>query len=230
MSAKDFLDAYKSFYSLLGAVSGAICESDKQKPKWEIRVRSGSNVVEFKNRNQQSTTKDIGSIGTLLVDGANALKLSVDPPENFPESAIEKLRDLSDLSAKKTGAITVNFWAKDKQCAVTPQIRIGAGRLLDPMFEDYGSIEGRLDGLHAHGKLEIVVWESVFDRAIKCVVSEKLLDQAINHFRQRVEVHGRIKYRKDGLPVNVKVHEFEAFPENENIPNFRAMKGIFGTT
>ena len=101
--------------------------------------------------------------------------------------------------------------------------------MLEAAYEEEGSIEGRLERLDAHNHLQLVVYDVLDDRAIKCEVDDELLNQAQEHWRKRVEVIGRVRYRKDGHAVSIKAKEIIGFPGPDDIPSLDEVRRMLST-
>jgi len=94
--------------------------------------------------------------------------------------------------------------------------------------EDSGSVEGVLDVVSAHNGYVFNIVEPIFERTVKCTIPESMMEKALGAFGKRVEVEGVIRYNKEGLPLGIKVKDLSKFPDTENIPNFKKLRGIFG--
>jgi hypothetical protein len=86
-----------------------------------------------------------------------------------------------------------------------------------------------LEVLSGHGPLRVFVYDPIDSRQIRCDISEKDLQTALASFRKRVEVYGKVRYRRDGMPVSVKVESIVPFPSPEEIPTLEEIRGILRT-
>ena len=98
--------------------------------------------------------------------------------------------------------------------------------MLNAAYEEDGAVEGILEKLDAHGKMQFVIYDVIDDRSIKCEVDEKQLSEAWSSFRKRVEVVGSIRYRKDGMPVSIKASRIIPFPDSSQIPTLQQMRSL----
>jgi len=121
----------------------------------------------------------------------------------------------------------LRIWNRNERALpIKPEIQHTAAQLLEPLYEDEGSIEGTLEVLSGHGRLEVVVYDPLDGRAIKCELSPEDMRSALDNFMRRVEVFGKIRYRRDGMAVSVKVDEIIPFPRSEEIPSLDQVRGI----
>jgi len=95
-----------------------------------------------------------------------------------------------------------------------------------PSSPDYGSIEGRLSVVSERGKLHVVVYEPIWDKPIRCNLTEEQADEATEYFQKRVAVYGEIKYRQDGTPISVAVDHIDLFPAPDELPGPADVYGI----
>lgn len=129
--------------------------------------------------------------------------------------------------SKRQGKPRIRVWSQNKTSKpITSEVSAGAEKLLEPIYEDDGSIEGTLEVVSGHGTLRVVVYDSVDSRPIKCELSGSDIQTAIQSFMHRVEVYGKVRYRRDGVPVSVKVERIIPFPSPEEIPTIEEMRGI----
>jgi hypothetical protein len=98
--------------------------------------------------------------------------------------------------------------------------------LLDHAYEEDGAVDGILERVDAHGKLQFVIYDIIDERAVKCEVNESQLQQALANFQKRVEVIGSVRYRKDGMPVSIKASKIINFPDKSEIPSLAQMRAL----
>lgn len=121
----------------------------------------------------------------------------------------------------------VRIWSKrEESVQVVRKIATEADNLLAPAYEESGAVEGILERLDAHGKLQFVIYDVIDGRAVKCEVNESQLQQALGSFQKRVEVVGTVRYRKDGMPVSIKASRIINFPEPSEIPTLAQMREL----
>lgn len=149
-------------------------------------------------------------------------------PATFNDKAIEHARSISRVFERRKRPVnSIRLWSGNKKSiAVRKEVGIEASKILDPIFEDYGSVEGRLDVVSGHGKIECTIYDSLDQHPIKCDIGEEHLDDALAAFRRRVEVFGRVHYRKDGLAVRILANKITKFPNPNEVPTIEEMRGI----
>lgn len=94
-------------------------------------------------------------------------------------------------------------------------------------YFDFGTIEGRLEAIQdSSGALKIKVRDFLYQSPITCLVPENMIDHVFNSFRKRVEIEGRIHYRKNGTPISIEATLIEILPEDDELPTATDVKGI----
>jgi len=224
ISVGEFTSALDHFLGLVREVSKAV-DGDASRD-WLVKVYPGSIGVGLSTKPGQSASQ-LQVVRTAVLDGLAALEEG-HRPAKFTDKAIEHARSISKVFEKRNRPnSSVRLWSgNSRSIAVKKNVAVEASKLLDPVFEDFGSVEGRLDVVSAHGRLECTVYDSLDQRAIKCEIGELLVADAVASFRKRVEVFGRVHYRKDGLAVRVIAHRIEKFPDLHEIPSVEEMRGI----
>lgn len=218
----DFQKATDSFLGLIKEVSthattkGDTCD-------WTVKVYAGS--------------VGIGVIGNdpihsdyvreTLVSGIRQLAQGIRPAA-FTDKAIEHSKALAQLFKKSILEPRVRIWSKrDQSVSMERKIAIQADHILAPAYEEEGSVDGILERIDAHGKLRFIVYDVLDERPVHCDVSEQDLQQALDHFQQRVEVMGKVKYRSDGRPVQIQATRILGFPKASEIPSLSQMRRLF---
>lgn len=95
--------------------------------------------------------------------------------------------------------------------------------------DDFGTVEGRLEAItDADDGIKMQVTDILYAEAIACVVPEKLVAKALGSSPRRVEVEGRIHYRRDGAPISIDVTDITILPEDSELPSASDVRGIMG--
>ena len=220
----------KAVDSFLGIVREVSKESlpNRNPSGWLVKVYEGSAGIGVL-RNPDVFTKDEESlIGNNILAGLSTLESGNRHPQ-FNDKAIEYSRTLSKtISDKRTVGHLRLIVNNRNPFSITNNIAVKASSLLDPMYEDDGSVEGMLEKLSAHGQFEFVLYDILDNRAIKCEVKEGQLKEAWSAWRERVEVVGTVRYRHDGLPISIKAKAIIPFPEQKDLPSLNEVRSLFG--
>lgn len=225
ISIADFKSASDSFLDLVKEVSKQVSDKKIKDTDWQVKVYDGSIGIGLSANNQNTyselTIKNI-------VEGINELTNGF-RPALFTDKAIESAKALAQLfKSKKAISPNVRIWDKTNQSvAITRKVADVAKELLEAHYQEDGAVDGILERVDAHGKLEFRVYDLLDNRPIKCEIKESQEQEALANFRKRVEVIGVVKYRKDGLPVSIKANRIVKFPDKSEIPSLLKMREIF---
>ena len=220
-----FQRAVRAFFGVLSEVTKEVCQG--QSPvRWQVKVKAGSNLIGVVPT--PGFRPDIvGMIATAMHDGVDALEREADLPPMFSQTAARYARDLGELvESDPKRDIRIKLWADRRPVAVTRQTALTTDALEKGQYEDHGSVDGRLQTVTERGAMRFMVYETLSDRGITCYLSHEQADEAVRSWRKRVEVYGRITYRRDGTPVSIKVEEIVPFPDMDSIPDFQSVRGI----
>jgi hypothetical protein len=224
ITVAEFTAAFDNFVGLVREVSKSL---DASAPReWLVKVYPGSVGVGLYPKPGQSSAA-LHAVRAAVLDGFDALA-DGRRPAKFTDKAIGHAKNISKIfERRQRPTSSVRLWSgKNKSVSVKKQVAHEASKLLDPVFEDFGSVEGRLEVVTAHGKLECTIYDPLGDRAIKCELAEHLIPAAVEAFRKRVEVFGRVHYRQDGMAVRVIANQIVKFPSASEVPTVREMRGI----
>lgn len=224
ITASEFSGAVEHFIGLVKEVARSVTSRHK-KGEWLIKVYPGSAGIGLYGKPGAFATSEMNAIRENVMRGVVILE-NGERPHNYTDKAIEHARDLSKLFARHQKPSRIRIWAKnDKSLPVRPTIAETAAKILDPIFEDMGSVEGTLEVVSGHGKFEVVVYDPIDGRSVKCeLASEAAMNEALKHFMKRVEVIGKVRYRKDGAAVSVRVEKIIPMPSER--PDLRLVRGI----
>lgn len=221
-----FLRAVRAFFGLVQEVTAKIA-GDEGRVEWAVKVNDGSAIVGVDPSYFTVSPTTLDAIRTNVLRGLESLDADSLTPFDMPEGAVKYARDLANIVGTDDDDDTrVRVWVNKKPKPLTHKIVANAIEILKAAYEDYGSIEGRLQVVSEEGKLHCNVRDPVTGRAIRCIIPETMLPEAFSAFRKRVEASGKIRYRKDGTPTSIKVESLFVFPDPKNLPSFRETRGI----
>ena len=94
-------------------------------------------------------------------------------------------------------------------------------------YDDFGTVEGTLRVISdQNGSLEIRIFDPLWHHPIPCRMSDDQIDEAIDAFRKRVEVFGRIHYNHMGRPTSIRMDTLTILPDDESLPTVSDVAGI----
>jgi len=149
------------------------------------------------------------------------------PPEYFSETAIRSAKNLADaVGTTEDDDTSLKLLFNQSTTQITHHISANIIDMFKAAYEDYGSIEGRVNLISDKGQLKFDVHDDLYDKDIHCIAKDEHLEIFMQAFRKRVEVYGMIRYRRDGVPNNIVVERVEIFPAPEDLPSFDDVRGI----
>ncbi len=225
--ANDFLKAAESFIGLVKEVTSSI-NKDIKRNSWDIEVQQGSQIINISPRVDSFLDTDVSVIVDALLHGIEALDNEAEIPDQYNERAIEYLKTLGNLVRRDKDDIPIRILSTQRAKSITRETYNHASELLSWKYEDRGTVGGVLEVVSAHNGYEIRLCEPIFNKIVKCKVSEDLLGEALKAFKQRVEVEGMIRYDKEGRPLSVKVENISVFPPPDSYPSYKELRGILG--
>lgn len=226
VSASDFYKALDAFLTLVRELTRQINEGSPR-DAWLLNVQEGSQVVTLRADVSRLPMTAAAEVYAAVLDGLEALEREAKAPRLYTETALESARELSMVSqGRKDRGVPVRVLTRTRALSITRNTYNNVSEILDWKYEDVGTVEGTLEVVSAHNGYEIRIYEPVWQRVVRCAVSEELLHEALAAFGKRVEVQGLVRYTKDGFPVSVKVLKITEFPDPKQLPSFRDVKGI----
>lgn len=223
ISIADFQKATDNFLGLVKELSKSV-SGNADAGAWQVKVYEGSaglGVIA-----PSSSGLDPFRIRNVMVAGLKSLSKGVRPGE-FTDRAIELAKNLASLYKKSSIEPNIRVWSqREESVRISRSIATGADMLLAAVYEEDGTVDGILEKVDGHGKLQFVVYDVIDNRSVKCEFTNEQLPQALGSFQQRVEVVGRVKYRKDGMPVSIKASRIINYPNKSEIPTLSQMRAL----
>lgn len=223
ISIADYQKASQSFLNLVKEVtksSTSTKDNASIAAAWQIRIYAGSvglGVVHNGGFNDSDVVKNI------IIRALKQLSKG-DRPLEFTDRAIEHAKNLASVY-KKNISPKIRVWAgQTESVLIDKNIRETADFLLLPAYEEDSSVEGMLQNIDSHNGLKVAVYDVIDGRSVSCEIPDDKLQIAIANFNKRVEVIGRVKYKRDGMPVSVEVSKIVPFPDPEDIPSLERMR------
>lgn len=225
LAPDEFIAAVRNFFGYINEIT-ASQEGDGSEVGWVVKVMEGSSLIGL-----EPSPSAPPSRLAMIYEKARYAPLAVARGDfvgaGLTDKAINHLKALSDLSERHGDKQSVNLWVKREP------INIGGGiaRIVQQDWEtdyhDLGTIEGRLETISdASGGIKIRIKDYLYPKAIACIVPEQMVKKVLDSFRRRVEVEGRIHYRRDGTPISIEAMQIETLPEDGDLPSASDVRGI----
>ena len=226
ITADRFLRAVSSFVSLINDVSESVT-LERAAFSWIVSVEKGSAVIHFRPEPNRAEARQVGASVRAIREGIAGIEKRPQRPRYWSDNALRKVKDLSEVLELATGAldhVTVKSSSHDYE--ITRKTSANVDALIGAEYKSLGTIEGRLRTVTEAGGVHFVVQDAITHNNIRCFFDEDDVDKYIEAFRKRVAVYGEIKYRKDGVPVSIAVHDFRILRESHELPRALDVKGI----
>ena len=227
VTPEKFMRGVRAFFGLINEVTRGLAGPD-QFVHWTVQVKDGSNLVGVVPTHFTVPEGVLANIYAAVQEGIESLEDNDTEPVGFPEPALRHVRELTaDVGTDDSDDTRVRVWTKKEPVVVTHKALAHVTKILQEAYEDFGTVEGRVQVISDQGALHVFVLEPVRNRRVRCYFNEDQLPAFMAAFRKRVEVKGKIKYRRDGVPISIYATGLKEFPDANDLPNFREMRGIF---
>ena len=229
LSPNEFVSAIRNFMGYVTEITDAQ-KGDGADITWTVRVHEGSALVGVEP-DPSAPKSRLAMIYKKASHGPTALAHGNIEDAGLSEKAIDHLKNLSSLVGKHQNGKGVNLWVERKPINISTGIAKVIQEDWRSDYYDFGTVEGRLEAISdTAGALNIRVRDFLYPRAINCVVPESLINKVLDNFRRRVEIEGRIHYRRNGTPISIEVQVVEKLPEDDELPTADDVRGIMAGT
>jgi hypothetical protein len=228
LSPERFMAAARAFFGYVQEISHALAP-DAEPIRWIVRVREGSALlaVDPSPNVPQEVARQI------YIRTERGLLHLIDrdiEDSGLPEPALKYLRTLSEMTEagpNKAAPVPMRVWVQKKPISLEPTIASVIREEWRADYNDYGTIEGRLESIQeTYGTLQFFIRDALLRQRVRCYFPEDLLPAVFDTFRKRVEVSGVIHYRKNGTPVSIEVEHILGLPDDSELPTAEDVRGI----
>jgi len=227
VSLSSFRTAIEQLTVLLNEVASEISEPKPHRISWGIAELSLDSPAKISVESIEEETEGIAErTASVVIKGLAKLQKEKIRPQYFNDNALESAQRLARLTTDNLARVNVYADLPDHQVYMIEQIAVNITDILE-YLDYYGSVEGRLELISGREgqPLYFRVQDRINNVGVRCVIPDKLLDEALNAFRKRVIVSGIIKGDSSGIPRNIRVESIEVIPGEELLPQAEDLMG-----
>jgi hypothetical protein len=224
-SPEEFVAAVRNFFGYINEITQSQ-EGDGSEVSWVVKVKEGSSLIGL-----EPSASAPPSRLAMIYEKARFAPLAIARGDvtgaGLSDKAISHLKALSELADRHGDQQPVNIWVNREPISIGSGLAARVQTDWDTDYHDNGTIEGRLETISdANGGIRIRIRDYLYPKAINCIVPEKMVQQVLSSFRRRVEVEGRIHYRRDGTPISIEAMNIDLLPEDHELPSASDVRGI----
>ncbi len=223
LTPEKFVIAAKEFLALVQGVGENI---STEKIEWVVEVNAGSAIIRM--RDTGPTTQSERCI-TAVCEGMRALRSGIASlPYGFTRDNVLSAKRLADLSdGQEISTISVQNGNASEN--IPQSVSAVADRILKGQsYDEFGSIEGRIDTLSARHGFICTIYDDIEKREITCYLqTDSAQRDALRGYTKRVMASGLIHYAAEGHPVSITVDEIRIFPPAEELPSSQDIQAIY---
>lgn len=228
ISPEDFVSAIRNFFGYVNEITQAQA-GDGSDVRWVVKVKEGSSLIGLEPEASAPPSR-LAMIYEKARHATSALARGDMKGAGLSDKAITHLKALADISERHKGHQDVNLWVLRQPVGIGSSISKTVQADREGDYYDIGTVEGRLEAItDADGGIKIKIKDFLFLKPIACVVPERLVKKALESFRRRVELEGRLHYRGDGTPISIEVTDIDVLPEDDELPSASDVRGIMAT-
>jgi hypothetical protein len=228
LSPDRFMAAARAFFGYVQEISHAVAP-EGEPARWIVRVREGSALLAV-DPNPSLPPEVARKVYARAERGIRHLIDRDIEDSGLPEPALKHLRVLSEMTEagpNKAPPVPIRLWVEKRPISFEPTIASAIREDGRADYNDYGTIEGRLETIQeSYGTLQFQIRDAMLRQKVRCYFPEELLPEVFGKFRKRVEVSGIIHYRKNGTPVSIEANRLVDLPDDSELPSFEDARGI----
>ncbi len=225
------IDTEADFLGVVVEVGREVTETGGDPVRWLLAHARTNGVIQLRLRGVPATDRVpevvVPQIAHAVSSGLATVEASAERPEHFTDRALELSQDIAERSAE-IGPVRVTDG--DVSTPITPTgVGQHVSQLLGSRYTDYGSVEGRLEGVIVHGERYFNVYDELSGRRIRCYFATRIpVRKVADALEHRVAVYGQINYRASGDVATMLAEELIVFPSRDLLPTPDDVRGILG--
>ena len=225
-----FVESVNAFFGALKALSEDFLQPP---PQWNMKVRSGSNLIEaYPDRQNSALIRHIGHTikrGAAFEEANETIVQEAEQYFTYNPDAIHRLNELHNLASREN--ITVCCWIQRDPIDMSIWNAKNYPQPVEPPFtsaesHDYSSVEGTIEMATRRGSSYFNIYEPIHNRRIQCFADEELMQQALANWGKRVEIYGIVHYLANGTDESIKAEKIIPFPDDSELPDLSSLRGI----
>lgn len=226
LSPERFMAAARAFFGYVHELSAGIADGGA---RWVVRVREGSALLAVDPG--PGVPPEIANLVYARAErGIHHLINRNIEDLGLQEPALKHLRTLSEMTEagpNKPQPVPMRIWIKKMPIQLELAIASAIREDWRADYNDYGTIEGRLETIQeSYGTFQFYIRDVVLRERVRCYFPEELLPSVFEQFRKRVEVSGIIHYRKNGTAISIDVERIIGLPDDTELPTAEDVRGI----
>jgi hypothetical protein len=223
--------------ALVREVAGEVTGGGRDSVRWvieDIRRKSPLRLELSPHAASEKVSPQlVQEVASAITQGIAVIEERPERPRYFNDAALDRAKDLASRLGEDVQAVRFRSrnGAASEPVAVTKRLAVNVDEIIGPRLEQFGSVEGKLEGLIVHRRKVFYVWETLTNRRVECVFSDRIeLDEVLAAFGRRVSVRGLIRLRKTGEKLSIEASELYVFPPEEELPTIEDIEGILQDT
>jgi len=223
------LDTESDFLGVVGEVGREVTDLTVEPVRWLLAHAKTNGVIQMRLRGEPAVKKvptmAVPQIVRAVTTGLATVETTAERPAYFTDRALELSQDIAERSTDMGPIRVVNG------ALATTLTRQGVAQhvtdLLGAKYTDYGSVEGRLEGVIVHGDRYFNVYDDLTGQRIRCYFATRLeVREVADALEKRVAVYGQINYRASGDVATVLAEALEVFGDPSELRSADEVRGI----
>ncbi len=223
VSLAAFLDAANDIKDILRALSTAVSPSEGNGLEWGVtNLYMGSFNVEI----ACVTNPVVGAaVAQTFVNGMEIIQKSAERPPLFDNAILDKAKHLSGI-VSRDGVARIAIGHGSHEIQISQHIAANVDTLIGIRYEEVGAVEGRIEAINIHDRLQFSIYDFVTERAVRCSFPDTLFGEVVAALGHRAIVYGMVRTDAQGDPVSVRVERIEQMRSRDELPSVSELRGI----
>jgi len=223
---ESFLKVVSNTVRMLNNIDLDTSPSHRRTTRWKIVGASLKSPLTLSLNGQAKHHERVAEVAKVYLDGMGTMERDPNSiPAHFSLDTLQKAKKL--VSVLDDGISRVVFSGYERSVSPTQKVAASVDALTAASYSSYGSVDGILETLTAHGGLQFVIYDRLSGDEIDCRFNSVYIEDARAAWTHRVRVYGAITYSRAGIPKSINVDGApQRLKDRSVLPQAKDLEGI----
>jgi hypothetical protein len=160
-------------------------------------------------------------VAKLYVEGVKMIEEGAGAPPYFTPKILKITKRVLRTKSRTGGGIAISDSDGHVVRSTYHVVRVIDEILRQKPYREHTTLEGKLDAINIHDRMEFNIYDILTDGATKCYFDPDLFSKAYGALGRRVAVTGEATYNREDEPISMKVDDIQVVGDRDDLPFFR---------
>lgn len=165
------------------------------------------------------------AVAQTFVRGMEIIDRTAERPPFFSDYVLDKAKHLSAM-VNRPDVARITIGSGRTEVHVSQHVAANVDTLIGVRYEEIGAVEGRIEAINIHNRLQFSIYDFVTGRGVQCSFPDAMFNEVKAVLGHRAIVHGTVRTDRQGQPISVRVERIERMHTRDELPAVSDLRGI----